>query len=159
MNSPLISSVLSPQISAFSNGQEISSTNPVVVNGVKGVQIIVQFLSPYQIMEVHLRTTKNLQHFFGRLGDDTAQMNGVIISSSTDTYVEYVVNFVSTSPLPVNQLSLTFVTSDTGTTSITSLTIMACIGKIISNNPYINKKISILFIRSNFMTFCIFYHS
>ncbi|CAF3360715.1 unnamed protein product [Rotaria sp. Silwood1] len=126
LNSPLVLSASSPQLPDISQDREISSANPITITGVKVVQITVNFPSPYQVMEVHLKTTKKLQYFFGNTREQHRQINAVIISSPTDKSFEYLLTIISPSTQPTRQLSLAIVTS--GITDITSLTITACIG-------------------------------
>ncbi len=127
LNSPLISSVSSPQISNFSNNPQISSTNPLAIPEQKVIQLDIYFPSPYQVMEIHLQTTNILNYFLGRTGDSKPQLTGVIISSS-DVFVEYLITVVLSSTQPTNELSLTIYTAQA--TNITLLTIIACTGNI-----------------------------
>lgn len=134
LNSPLVLSVASSPIPDFSTTREISQSNPITITGAKGVTVIVYFLYPYQVMEIRMKTSNKLAYFFARLEDQVAQINGVLVSSPSDTYFEYLITFVPPSNHPTKQVSLTIVTSKT--TDITSLAITACTGNLfITNKP------------------------
>ncbi|CAF0996864.1 unnamed protein product [Rotaria sordida] len=124
LNSPLVLSVSSPQISDFSHNREISSKHPITIPGAKGIQVIVEFPSPYRVMTVNLTTTKKLQYFLGHTGEQNPQINAVITSSPNRPVFDYLITIVPPSTQPSTQLSLAILTS--GITDITSLTITAC---------------------------------
>jgi hypothetical protein len=83
-------------------------------------------------MEIHLISTVALKFVSARTGQQKPQLTSSIISSSTDSFYEYLITVIPPSTQPTRQLSLAILTGNT--TNITSLTIMACTGKNVSQS-------------------------
>ena len=127
LNSTYIASISASQVSNFSRYLAISPTNPITITTTKAVPITITLLSVYQVLEIQIKTTKNLFYFVGRTGQEKPQITAVPVSSSDGSY-EYLLNITSASVQQTGEISLTIVGS-TAPFDIISFIFGVCIGK------------------------------
>lgn len=129
LDSSLVSTVTSTQISDMANKREISPSHPLVLSDGKPVQIYAHFPANYEVMEVTLLTTVKLTEFYIRTQQSLPQILGVLVAAPNNSYFEYLATVVAPSTQPAKQVFITIL--PTAATNIIGLTIKACTGKII----------------------------
>jgi hypothetical protein len=124
LDSPLISSV-SPASSNFTQGRQISPTNPITLPVGKSIQSTITFAQTYQVMQLNLVTSEPVTFFKVRIGTNTTVLNASLVSTANGSY-QYVVIVPPALTQPVTQVAI--VISISQTTNITGFTIDACTG-------------------------------
>ncbi len=139
LDSPLITFV-SPAASNFTQGREISPTNPITLTVGNSIQSTIHFLAAYQIKQLNLITSKPINSFNASIGTNPTVLTATLNSTANGSY-KYVIVIPPALDQRVTQIAVVITISQT--TNITGFTIEAC---TCNNMLLMNETISLLFI-------------